>query len=34
MATNQDFVRGEDQAELLLLAIALEFSEGKLVMGQ
>jgi hypothetical protein len=34
MAANQDFVHGEDQPELLLLALALEFSEGEFVMGQ
>ncbi|MGD0260063.1 MAG: hypothetical protein ABSD29_09590 [Verrucomicrobiota bacterium] len=34
MATNQDFVHGEDQPELLRFALALEFSEGEFVMGQ
>ena len=31
MAANQDFVRREDQPELLLLSFALEFREGELV---
>ena len=34
MAANQNFVRGEDQAKLLLLALALEFGEGELVERQ
>ena len=29
-----DFVRGEDQPQALLLAIALEFGEGELVKRQ
>ena len=34
MAANQDFVHRENQPELLLLALALEFGESKFVMGQ
>jgi hypothetical protein len=34
MTANQDFVHGEDQPEFLLLALACEFGERKLVMGQ
>ncbi len=34
MAANQDFVHGEDQTELLLVAVAFEFGEGELVKRQ
>lgn len=34
MAAQPDFVRGEDQAQALLLPLALEFGVGKLVKRQ
>ncbi len=34
MAANRDFVRSEDQAKPLLIAIALEFGEGELIERQ
>ena len=34
MATHENLVRGEDKSELLLLSIALEFGEGKLIKRQ
>ena len=34
VAAKRDLVRGEDQAEALLLPLALEFSEGELVEWQ
>jgi len=34
MATQQNFMCGEDQAKFLLLSHALEFSEGELVERQ
>jgi hypothetical protein len=34
MSAQHDLVRGEDQAKLLLLSVALEFGEGELVERQ
>ena len=34
MAANRDFVRGEDQSEMLLLTLGFEFGEGELVERQ
>ena len=34
MTAQRDFVRGEDESELLFLPLALEFGEGKLVKRQ
>ena len=34
MAAQRDHVRGEDQSELLFLALTLEFGEGELVKRQ